>query len=160
MSNERIELKSLNECINMDSLPAYKNVSISCPICQAKKIIKIPISIIDQSKQLTTISIPRGKVCKHHFQTFVDKNFRIRGFQKVDYEVKKQDPKNEKSETLGKTMSLKEIYEEFWEYISDKNEVFRKFIANDTRREKNLNQSEISNPDESDFLPHVCKNLE
>jgi hypothetical protein len=35
---------------------------------------------------LTTISLPKGLVCDHHFQAFVDKNFVVRGYQKVDFE--------------------------------------------------------------------------
>ena len=49
--------------------------------------MKIPIKIIDQSKQLTTISVPLGLVCNHNFQTFIDKNFVIRGYQKVDFDL-------------------------------------------------------------------------
>ena len=37
-------------------------------------------------------------------------------------------------------MSLKEIYEEFWEFIDDNNIEFQKFIINDTRRRDNLNK--------------------
>lgn len=49
--------------------------------------MQIPIKIINQSKQLTTISVPLGLVCNHNFQTFVDKNFIIRGYQKVDFDL-------------------------------------------------------------------------
>ncbi len=34
---------------------------------------------------MTTVSIPKHKICKHHFQAFVDKNFKVRGYQKVDF---------------------------------------------------------------------------
>ncbi len=34
---------------------------------------------------MTTVSIPKYKICKHHFQAFVDKNFKVRGYQKVDF---------------------------------------------------------------------------
>ena len=144
----------------MESLHEHKKVSISCPICRTKKVIEVPISIIEQSKQLTTIAIPKGKVCKHHFQVFIDKKFIIRGFQKVDYEIKEPYVKHNNLHTCDKKMSLKEIYEEFWEYISDNNETFRNFISIDRRRNKNLNQIEINNPNTPDVLPHVCKNLD
>ena len=42
--------------------------------------------VINQSKQLTTISIPSGLCCEHSFQSFVDKNFIVRGYQNVDFE--------------------------------------------------------------------------
>ncbi|TFG07598.1 MAG: GTP-binding protein [Promethearchaeota archaeon] len=65
-----------------------KLVKFVCPICKAEKELKISTSIITESKQLTTISIQKNEVCEHHFQAFVDKNFRVRGYQKVDYEIK------------------------------------------------------------------------
>ena len=64
-----------------------KKVNFICPICKSKKDVDLPESIINQSMQLTTISIPKDTVCKHHFQAFVDKQFRIRGYQKVDFEL-------------------------------------------------------------------------
>ena len=144
----------------MKSLHENKNLSISCPICQTKKLIEVPVAIIDQSKHLTTISIPKGKVCEHHFQIFIDKNFIIRGFQKVDYELEEKNSEQHKKHTLAKGMSLKEIYEEFWQYISDDNEEFKNFITGDTRRWKNLHQRKKNNPDVLGLLPHVCKNLD
>ena len=62
-----------------------KEIKVICPICKASKLINIKKSIIKQSSQLTTISIPEGKVCPHHFQAFVDKNFKVRAYQKIDY---------------------------------------------------------------------------
>ncbi|MFX1596021.1 MAG: hypothetical protein ACFFBK_08130, partial [Promethearchaeota archaeon] len=47
---------------------------------------RIPTKIINHAKQLTTVSIPSGAVCEHGFQSFVDKNFIVRGYQKVDFE--------------------------------------------------------------------------
>ncbi|MFX1311627.1 MAG: hypothetical protein ACFFHD_03305, partial [Promethearchaeota archaeon] len=35
-----------------------------------------------------------------------------------------------------KKMTLKEIYEEFWEFIDEKNNDFHEFIINDKRRKK------------------------
>ena len=62
-----------------------REISIICPECKNSSKITIPIKVINQSKQLTTVSIPSGLVCEHVFQAFVDKNFKIRGYQKVDY---------------------------------------------------------------------------
>ncbi|MFX1573705.1 MAG: hypothetical protein ACFFB0_13225 [Promethearchaeota archaeon] len=64
-----------------------QNVLIQCPLCNQKKILKIPFQIINQNKRLTTVSVPSGLVCKHTFQLFVDKNFKVRGYQKVDFEL-------------------------------------------------------------------------
>ncbi|MFW9901666.1 MAG: hypothetical protein ACFFDY_10285 [Candidatus Thorarchaeota archaeon] len=62
------------------------NIIVICPTCGTKKELKIPSKIINQAKQLTTVSIPSGAVCEHGFQSFVDKNFIVRGYQKVDFE--------------------------------------------------------------------------
>ncbi len=64
----------------------YKDILVICPTCNTKKALKIPTKFINQAKQLTTVSIPSGTVCKHSFQSFVDKNFIVRGYQKVDFE--------------------------------------------------------------------------
>ncbi len=71
-----------------------KNVNINtskiefiCPVCNAKKALDIPNSVIAEAKQLTTMSIARGLVCEHQFQAFVDKNFQVRGYQRVDFEI-------------------------------------------------------------------------
>jgi len=170
-------------------------IKFTCPVCQAYKFVNIPKSVINSAHQLTTVSIPKGLVCHHHFQAFVDKNFVIRGYQKVDFELaydllqkknakmpyedfhkellidgnyigftpldlgKLKKMKKEKlfikeeilSNPLNKTieakekpkytkskssMSLKEIYDEFWELIDDNNEEFKHFIELDDRRKK------------------------
>jgi hypothetical protein len=68
-----------------------KEVTIKCPECANMNTIAIPAKIINQSKQLTTVSIPAGLVCEHSFQAFIDKNFKARGYQKVDYELSKME---------------------------------------------------------------------
>ena len=63
-----------------------QSIIVICPTCSIKKELKIPSKIINQAKQLTTVSIPSGAVCVHGFQSFVDKNFKVRGYQKIDFE--------------------------------------------------------------------------
>ena len=48
--------------------------------------MKVPRKIINETKQLTTVSIPSELVCEHSFQAFIDKNFIVRGYQQVDFE--------------------------------------------------------------------------
>ena len=71
-----------------------KNVDIICPVCKSRKDIKVPETVINQNSQLTTISIPKNLICNHHFQAFVDKQFKVRGYQKTDFEL----PQNKISE--------------------------------------------------------------
>ncbi|MFX0137499.1 MAG: hypothetical protein ACFFDN_27925 [Candidatus Hodarchaeota archaeon] len=63
-----------------------EEILIRCPKCSNNKKLKIPVKVINQSKQLTTISIPSSLCCEHSFQAFVDKNFIVRGYQTVDFE--------------------------------------------------------------------------
>lgn len=73
------------------------NLRFICPICKTEKELTISESIISQSKNLTTISIAQNEICEHHFQAFVDKDFKVRGYQKVDFEIvsKKRFPKGD-----------------------------------------------------------------
>lgn len=63
-----------------------EEILIRCPKCSTNKKLNIPIKVINQSKQLTTISIPSNLCCEHSFQAFIDKNFIVRGYQTVDFE--------------------------------------------------------------------------
>ena len=155
-----------------------KIVNVICPICKSKKDITVPVSIINQTG-LTTVSIPKDLVCKHHFQVFIDKQFKVRGYQKVDLDLalnknkeanidnfNKNDnelfenlilegnyleykPKKVKNIHMNsepekivsneeKLMTLKEIYEEFWEFIDDDNSEFKEFIIKDKKRRQGL----------------------
>jgi small GTP-binding protein len=72
-----------------------KILKFVCPVCKAEKKLTISKSMLSQDKTLTTVSIQKNEICEHHFQAFIDKNFRIRGYQKVDFEIetKKRLPK-------------------------------------------------------------------
>ena len=70
---------------NMNLGNSFKTITIICPKCQEKKKLSVPVKIINESKQLTTISIPVNLCCEHSFQAFVDKNFKIRGYQLIDF---------------------------------------------------------------------------
>lgn len=51
--------------------------------------------IIDDSKQLTSILIPIGRICEHTFIPFIDKHFKVRGYQKLDALLEDIEPKTE-----------------------------------------------------------------
>jgi hypothetical protein len=169
----------VNNTVNISDLHEYCKIEFICPICKFKKVLQVPKSVINKSKQLTTVSIARGLVCEHQFQAFIDKNFKVRGYQKVDFEFENNiasdnndvfkyfsnsddklfnslimeenfleyKPKKLKISVnhtqKNRNMTLKEIYEEFWELIDDDNEQFTEFIKTDVRRNK-LNNN-ISN---------------
>ena len=77
--------------MNSNSAGFFEEILIRCPICNENRKLKLPIKIINQSKQLTTVSIPSGLNCDHSFQAFVDKNFVVRGYQTVDFEFSKME---------------------------------------------------------------------
>jgi len=66
-----------------------KKVEVVCPICKTRDLIGIPEREIKKSSHLTTVSIQKGLICPHHFQIFIDRNLQIRGYQKVDFELTK-----------------------------------------------------------------------
>ena len=179
----------------MEALTVNRYIQAICPVCKARRVIQLPKSIVDQASNLTTISVPQNLVCKHHFQLFIDKNFAIRGYQKVDYQLnpeeiekqKKLKPtyedhfvtsldlyqSNESEKKSSKSipekldckvrtsnfednfnknhkMTLNEIYEEFWEFIDDNNEIFQRFIVEDKKRRTLLKVK--------DFTPRIQNN--
>jgi len=77
--------------MNTDSAGFFEEILTRCPICKESRKLNLPVKIINQSKQLTTVSIPSGLNCEHSFQAFVDKNFVVRGYQTVDFEFSKME---------------------------------------------------------------------
>ena len=69
----------------------FKKVIIRCPKCQTQKTLKLPAKIISASGHSTTISIPSGIICEHYFQAFVDQQFKVRGYQVVDFRISKME---------------------------------------------------------------------
>ncbi|TFF95136.1 MAG: hypothetical protein EU544_03415 [Promethearchaeota archaeon] len=172
------------------ALEEVQEVKVICPVCKTSHSIELSRSVIRNSAQLTTVSVPKDFMCDHHFQVFIDKNFKVRGYQKVDLELqqtsaseatqkgKKFAPQNEKDlfnnlflegnfvsynpkfitadklvkkekkkkknpasfppvneSKSKKSMSLEEIYEEFWEFIDEDNPEFQEFIKKDKKRQ-------------------------
>jgi len=173
----------------MEAITINRYVQVICPVCKAQNTVRIPKSVINQASQLTTVSVPKGEICQHHFQLFIDKNFKIRGYQKVDFQLDSENDKKKKNlrndykekfvnslklyessvskdnsikNVLKKTdnkketklieesfnrknhRALQDIYEEFWEFISDNNEIFQKFIIKDKKRRSLLKMNELT----------------
>ncbi len=63
------------------------DIEVTCPICGLRKILNIPESIVANTSHLATIFVPKSLVCIHHFQIFLDKQFKIRGYNKIDFEL-------------------------------------------------------------------------
>jgi len=128
-------MSNVDKCVNVNDLIDSKIITFVCPICKTKKDLRFPKSVVDQAKNLTTISIPKDLICKHHFQAFIDKNYKIRGYQKVDFEFDpnlKKKPKRHKKSRYRK--SDKELFENlimegnYVEYYPDRLKVKKKII--------------------------------
>jgi hypothetical protein len=89
----------MTETNNIIEKELQETIHVICPTCEKSKGLKIPTKIVNQSKQLTTVSIPSGVVCEHSFQSFVDKNFIIRGYQKVDFDFSQMEFYERRDET-------------------------------------------------------------
>lgn len=79
-----------------------KKTTFICPVCKSKKELKLPKSIVEEKKNLTTVSIPKGMMCEHQFQAFVDKQFKVRGYQRVDFEFETNKLHKQDGKTKGK----------------------------------------------------------
>jgi len=133
----------------------FLQITIKCPVCKSEKKLKFPKSVINHAKQLTTISIPKGLVCEHHFQAFVDRNFMIRGYQKVDFEYAYDLIKPNKSfhkNTNNKDKEFSEyiiIEENYLAYKPKENQIVieRKYNSNDLKEviENKTNSMELKN---------------
>ncbi len=97
-----------------------KSVIIICPICKIMKEIIIPVNKL--TKPLNTISIQKGKICDHTFQLFIDKNFAVRGYQKVDHEIENES-KLPKGDFLIKVIIL-------GDFQVGKTAITRRFVEN------------------------------
>ena len=187
----------------MEAITVNRYIEVICPVCKARRVIQVPKSIVDQTSRLTTISVPQHRVCKHHFQLFIDKNFSIRGYQKVDYQLNSEETKKDskfkptykdhyvnslelyQSNESGKNsskeikrqpdnenrinnfeenfnkkhkMTLQEIYEEFWEFIDDNNEIFQRFIEDDKERRTILKLKDFPSQTENSSVKTIPKN--
>ncbi len=104
-----------------------ESVQFICPICKSSKVLKISKSVIKQANSLTSVSIPSGLICKHSFQAFVDKQFKVRGYQKVDFEFD-YNPNKVKQEIIHK-------------FYKDNEELFKNLIIKGNNLNYNPNNS-------------------
>ncbi len=65
-----------------------RSVTISCPVCKKMVDIELPTFLVQESQDnIVKVQIPQDKCCPlHSFMVFIDKNFKIRGYQHADLE--------------------------------------------------------------------------
>lgn len=64
-----------------------KKVRVICPVCKISGEVGVPEEKVLNNNSTTTISVPAGLICEHHFQAFLDRNFAVRGYQRVDVDL-------------------------------------------------------------------------
>ena len=101
-------ITKLTEIAESSSYDNSATIIFTCPICKTKKGLNFPKSVVAQAKGLTTMSIAKGLVCEHQFQAFVDKNFAVRGYQKVDFEF---NPLKNEREEISLQKNDKDLFE-------------------------------------------------
>jgi len=69
------------------SLNGPKKVAVVCPLCQRSGAIQVPDTVFHEDKGLSSLLIRSGVTCTHSFQVFIDKNYKVRGYQMMDYEI-------------------------------------------------------------------------
>jgi hypothetical protein len=105
------------EVVNVNELIDSIKISFICPRCKASKELEFPKSVVDNKNNLTTISIPKYLVCEHSFQAFVDKNYKIRGYQSVDFEFEPKTKRKGKKPPTDKELRRKREEQQFFESV-------------------------------------------
>jgi len=118
-------------------------IEFICPVCKAKKFLDVPKSVIAEAKQLTTMSIARGLVCAHQFQAFVDKNYQVRGYQRVDFEIENNKKQENNSNLSYSRQDDNEIFDNLvleGNYLEYKPKEIKKNISLHLKNQKNDSQ--------------------
>lgn len=71
-------------------MESYKEIEVSCPVCETERSIKIPEAIFRQKKfGSIKVQVPQGGVCKEHqFIVFLDTKGIVIGYEKFDLLMK------------------------------------------------------------------------
>ncbi len=116
-------------------------IQFICPVCKIRRYLEVPKSVIEDAKQLTTMSIARGLVCQHQFQAFVDKNYQVRGYQRVDFEFDNKFNQDQSSEFSNIKQDDTELFENL---VLEGNYVEYEPKKTDSKKKKDVKNQEIS----------------
>ncbi|MEX2681350.1 MAG: hypothetical protein Q6373_007100 [Candidatus Sigynarchaeota archaeon] len=87
---------------------ASKVFNLKCPTCKAAVTVTMPLSVKDLgSGGLTNVLIPHTVTpCGHALQIFLDQNYRVRGYTRIDYVTEESMSETElKRGTTGHVMT-------------------------------------------------------
>ena len=73
--------------VHVNAVLKDKKVRVSCPICSAQKVLKVPLECVKRSSHLTSVLVLNDNVCGHSFLMYLDHDFKCRGTQKIDFIV-------------------------------------------------------------------------
>ncbi|NVM36717.1 MAG: hypothetical protein HWN81_14065 [Candidatus Lokiarchaeota archaeon] len=127
----------------MSSIKKTNKIQVICPICKTKDLVGIPRSRLNRNSQLTTISIQKGLICPHHFQFFMDNQFQIRGYQKVDLELNQENSNKLKNGVKVFKLIEKKNNNLFKELMLEGDTVKYQPLNSDEGMEKSTSQQEI-----------------
>ncbi len=129
------------------------NLEVTCPSCKETKNISIPEALFKQKKFGTIkIQVPKGSVCQeHHFIVFVNNVGLIRGYDKIDLQIKAPIQRTEENDnqTLNDWIQMFGLYGIF-NLIHAKIFNYPVYI-NNTKIDEDI--SEMINRIADDFLP-------
>lgn len=109
--------------------PVYEKLSqeieVVCPTCSIKKNIKVPIQARAKKDGIYILSIPVGVICKHSFQVFLDKNLWVRGYQRVDLEIRnieyvESELKKENEQAVDVSLLFQQLIKQLRLVVDDK----------------------------------------
>ncbi|MFX0024357.1 MAG: hypothetical protein ACFE9S_18710 [Candidatus Hermodarchaeota archaeon] len=85
-SGSSLDRQEIIEEVKPSDKEKFRYINLKCPECETQKKLSVPIKIINQGHQITTISVPKGMVCEHKFQVLFDKSFNVNRYQVIDFD--------------------------------------------------------------------------
>jgi len=64
-----------------------KYVIFTCPNCKERGSYKIKIPMMKTAGFFTAVLISKGDICPHEFLAYIDNNYDIRDYQKIDFSL-------------------------------------------------------------------------
>ena len=98
------------ECENFIFYP------INCPYCNTTRNIRIPDYIINDTKKVRKIFIPKFKVCEHSFLVIINNRLKQHTYESVDYALSDYDNASLKIEEIDSILA-----EKLYEYLRKRN---------------------------------------
>ena len=83
-NNLNLEKEISNNNISQEEL--FNNINVKCPICEIRKVIRIPTKLINPFQSIKTINVPKGVLCEHSIQFQIDRSLSVERYEVVNLE--------------------------------------------------------------------------